>query len=629
MHHHHRVRSICSLLLISALIAAHASEPAVQPPYSWRGINGSGVFPAGDLVHDFCDLPADFTMPTLGRHEQRPDWLQPGVRRNIVWRTTLPHWGHNTPVVMGDRVFLLCEEGAGSEAALLVSIDAVTGTMLWQGTVDHLDAWPEPRRSEAKDMRARELRRWREYMTWWNRLFWNNERNRPALHDEATWNRIHGEALAAGWEFPAFDQANRELRGAPADCGNGAYRYRYGLRFGRNMNGRPVDGSLVDNWRRVNEERIYWRPGWTSEGPFYGTTMGSVVGDGTRIYAITALGAAVAYTSDGTRLWVADLGLAPSRTGLPCHNRYYHQSIASPVLADDRLVYFSWDSGAMYGLDTATGALVWTVATPITKDDKGKESKRGYSAHMAPGGTPVVMRLGDTLVAIANHGLAVRVSDGRPLGQVSRGEDRYGSTYNSWTARGDVVYAQHGGQVFAARLSIVDNQLRQEVVWQAEPQGDSRSPNLIIHGDHLFCGPLTTNPGRRRHGLSALDAATGALVRGNVAPAGTYSTALGCDGRVIVTRTGGWSNNNSTWTHYQATDFANGQRLGIGWLANPTPEGEIKERHIGTLGSAYITWGAAGVAPWGNRIFIRNNDYLWCIGDPQKPWTPPEHYLPR
>jgi hypothetical protein len=64
--------------------------------------------------------------------------------------------------------------------------------------------------------------------------------------------------------------------------------------------------------------------------------------------------------------------------------------------------------------------------------------------------------------------------------------------------------------------------------------------------------------------------------------------------------------------------------LGMGYLCPEEPAGEVRDRHIARLGSARVAWGHAGITCWGNRIFIRNNDYLWCIGDTEKPWAPGE-----
>jgi hypothetical protein len=50
------------------------------------------------------------------------------------------------------------------------------------------------------------------------------------------------------------------------------------------------------------------------------------------------------------------------------------------------------------------------------------------------------------------------------------------------------------------------------------------------------------------------------------------------------------------------------------------------DRHIARIGTARTVWGSAGIAAWDNRLFVRNNDYLWRIGDPNKPFQAPDQY---
>ena len=174
-------------LFLSTAMAGETGPAAIgpaggngQPPYSWRGINGSGVFPAQGIVTEFHDLAADVvtTVKDAKKGELKVTLPgAPGSRKNIVWRTTLPHLGQNSPVVVKDRVFVLCEEGWKSDAPLLVCCDVKDGKILWQQPVDHLDAWPADKAAEARTWRAKEHARWRKAMTWWNKLYWDNEKN--------------------------------------------------------------------------------------------------------------------------------------------------------------------------------------------------------------------------------------------------------------------------------------------------------------------------------------------------------------------------------------------------------------------------------------------------------------------
>ena len=69
------------------------------------------------------------------------------------------------------------------------------------------------------------------------------------------------------------------------------------------------------------------------------------------------------------------------------------------------------------------------------------------------------------------------------------------------------------------------------------------------------------------------------------------------------------------------------QQRGLGVLCPEAPTGEIAERHIATIGTSRIVPTRSGHTVFGNRIFIRDNDYLWCIGDPDAEWVPPETFL--
>jgi hypothetical protein len=76
-----------------------------------------------------------------------------------------------------------------------------------------------------------------------------------------------------------------------------------------------------------------------------------------------------------------------------------------------------------------------------------------------------------------------------------------------------------------------------------------------------------------------------------------------------------------------AFDVVNHQTMktvGKGLLCEPEAIGEILERHLAFLGWPEIWTGYNKISCWGNRMFIRSNDYLWCIGDPKADYVAPE-----
>ena len=104
-----RIHSVPSrLVAIFVILVAAIAGPGRAAPANWprfRGPNGSGLAPD--------DIPAQWS------------------DSHRLWKVSLPGVGHGSPVVWGERVFLLSgREGAGERTALCV--DASTGRVRWQ-----------------------------------------------------------------------------------------------------------------------------------------------------------------------------------------------------------------------------------------------------------------------------------------------------------------------------------------------------------------------------------------------------------------------------------------------------------------------------------------------------------------
>jgi outer membrane protein assembly factor BamB len=660
-------------LLLNAAMAGETGPAAIAPPaggngqapYSWRGINGSGVFPAEGIVTEFWDIAPDVvtTMKDAGaRGGERRLTLPgaPGSRKNIVWRTTLPHWGQNTPVAVKDRVFVLCEEGWKSDAPLLVCLDVKDGKILWQQPVDHLDAWPADKAKVAKETRAKHLRYWREAMIWWNRLFWDNAKNRFfSPRPVAEFDALAAQAKEAGYDWGREKGSRTErvtIDGKEVDqvhlhLGSGRGRF-YWLRGTEEMK---------QTYEACAKNRYHWYPGWTSEGPYFGSCMGSVVSDGQRVYAVTALDGAACFDLDGKRLWVADLE-GKQMIAYPASADRNHNHMASPVLAGGKLMYYHKDAVEFIALDAQTGQLAWRTPGPIKAGEKPRfhqvaGTAIGYEGgHMTPGGTPLVMVLGTTPVVVSGHGMVCRIADGKFLGQVgfptelakiSKPDDAdtavnapekglaYASSYTSWVAGGDMLYAVALGRVIAVRLGLDGEKLRQEVAWNLEGV-DVRNPNPVLAGKTLY-----VYQGKERTSVKAVEAATGKIV-GSGPGVGGYVTALGFTRDLAVWKVGDGNGGaqDAAFQSTRATSLGRGlvtytvvgvpdlKPRGTGYLWAEAPTGEIAERHIAGLGWPILAQNNSAPTCWGNRIFIRDNDYLWCIGDPAKPFLPPEQVKP-
>lgn len=83
---------------------------------AWRG-------PRGDGVSEETNVPVRWS-----------------GSENVAWKTAIPGWGHSSPIIWGDRVFVTTYVEQGGRRVLLC-LDRLTGKLLWEKTV--LTAKPE------------------------------------------------------------------------------------------------------------------------------------------------------------------------------------------------------------------------------------------------------------------------------------------------------------------------------------------------------------------------------------------------------------------------------------------------------------------------------------------------------
>lgn len=119
------MRLIVSLYLTTCLLVAAAASPV-----GWR-TDGLGYYPDATPVTEWS---AD---------------------KNVVWSTPMPAPGNSTPVIVGDRIFIL------AEPATLVCVSATEGAILWESSVAYEDlATPEEVARMGEDQAAvNEMRR--------------------------------------------------------------------------------------------------------------------------------------------------------------------------------------------------------------------------------------------------------------------------------------------------------------------------------------------------------------------------------------------------------------------------------------------------------------------------------------
>ncbi len=104
-----------ALMLVASQVSAQENWP------QWRGPDGNGVSAATGLPETWSDT------------------------ENIVWKTPLPSWSGATPIIWGDRIFVMSpskpEEGAGDQPGggpkvLLLCIAKNDGSIVWERELD-------------------------------------------------------------------------------------------------------------------------------------------------------------------------------------------------------------------------------------------------------------------------------------------------------------------------------------------------------------------------------------------------------------------------------------------------------------------------------------------------------------
>lgn len=96
-------------LLIALIFTGHATAAENWP--GWRGPRGDGT------VLDAPNLPVAFS-----------------VAEDTVWKTEIPGIGHASPVIWGDRIFLVSAD-ATTLARSLLCLDRLSGKILWSKVV--------------------------------------------------------------------------------------------------------------------------------------------------------------------------------------------------------------------------------------------------------------------------------------------------------------------------------------------------------------------------------------------------------------------------------------------------------------------------------------------------------------
>jgi outer membrane protein assembly factor BamB len=432
--------------------------------------------------------------------------------KNIRWMTGLPHRSNATPIVAGNRVFVMAEPDE------LLCLDKMTGKILWSAANNYYEALTPAERQAVPGL----------------------EKKIPPL-------------LA-------------DLRKENDFIKRTALRTR-------------IQKTLVE----IDDERFAWKADGHFQSHFgiVGFTTPSPVSDGKHVWVWCGNGVAACYDLDGKRLWM---------TRIPTNDLSYS---SAPALADGVLAVFQQK---LIGLDAHTGKVRW------------EQKKINFS-----NGSILSARIAGVEVFVNSLGDIVRASNGTLL---YREDDRAGGK-PCWAPPvivGDKIYlSRYGPQ----NLLVLDftGAASDGDAWQAK-RLQIQAPDGINRGKSVT----------RSSGGSPL------VVADMVYTVDIYSTLYAFD---LTAKKLAYHHDTELagLFHYNALPVAASPTLigkhiviqdnqGVALILEPGRAfKQVGKNHIATQFDRYWpvpaqeTIGYSPPVPDGDRMYIRGERYLYCIGE--------------
>lgn len=491
--------------------------------------------------------------------------LRWSAEENVLWRTPLANWSYSHPVVAGGRVFLMTEPGWKHDFPVLNCLDADSGEVLWQREVNQLPVTglPEARQEEVLAEYGEKLAKWRQSY----RLFhkWHSSQ------DPNEKKRVLQRMAEMGMEFdPARFQASYGvLRRAKFPWKEFCYR-------------------------KAGFQSETWQHGCGYSLSCVGQAFPTPVTDGEHVYVATAFMGFACYDLDGNLRWLRfSPGSYGGKWGVD-----YCKFARSPLLHGNLLISDLAD--VVRAFDKRTGELLWS-------HDKTGGKCTGMTL-------PAIITVGETDVLISKSH-AYRLPDGKEL--AVEGWKIQGITRLVKHDEPDVLFAVGGGEhgnweakgrgetpsPVAVRFSLDGGTLQAKVLWSGSDTGIIRShTGMVYHDGRLYLRGCI------------IDAETGEVLagstrRGRGATPRTRHLLWVANGHLY-----GLSGQKARTGTCQVYTL-DGKKVAENTLPAAEAVGEKKAQIIEQTGSA--TWSFSYGCPFtiaGDRIYIRSNDELWCIG---------------
>lgn len=558
--------------------------PTVERPLGWRA-DGTGSFSGATPVTAFDAASG----------------------KNIAWKTPMPGPSFSVPLVVGHKVFTLADNN------ILVCCDINDGAILWQKTVDHTEAMPEPRRTQA-----------RELITWYDaeyKLYGAyRERANPIL-DRA----VKAGLSAAPKEFfsdPSKDAGWNKLDAALQAELTSLHKEAVdkGYCFGVAGNCTVID--IKHPFWKTKLQQLLDVADFYSVTPWYGwinKTYANLSSDGKRVYVQVAHTVA-AYDLDGKQVWMNWDQPDPKvyDMGQVCFSTRF---VSSPTLFHDYFIVRGNDLLRVY--DRETGKKLWEVYT-FAKPAKGKKGTIQLQARQAPeNGHPAILRLPiakggyvDVLVDSAwTSSTMYRLKDGKvlktdlnPAGSgvsIVQGDIAFmGSTHDK---RGGTHKVGSCGWAYQFTATDEDTVTVKELWF---------GPG-VDNVQMLLDGKLYSENGGSR--VDFLTGAKDAAYKGAGVP-GKYTWGI-IGGKYVVRAGPAKEKGAPGQVDIGFTDTITGKSAGRGTLIDNrlSEDKDWSElwKHRGSM--CFMCDHSPSFS--GNRMFMRTYGYLWCVGDPKQPYN--------
>jgi outer membrane protein assembly factor BamB len=370
-------------------------------------------------------------------------------KNDIAWTVKLPDWGHGSPIVIGEKVFLLCEFTEGVEHyPSLVCLSAKDGKLLWKALLDHTPVLPNG---------AAIKKAWETVMTDWGK--------RRVL-------------------IQAYEASGKSADKLPAIEAAG---YEYDPRWNRLL---PKDKNHLKSELALMRQGGFaletWRQSLGSGNTIscVGQAHATPMSDGERVYVQTAFGGFFCFDLAGKLLWCAAV---PGQAGEYCRNG------RSPILYKNLLL--SDITNKVRAFDKLTGTLLWS------DDGPAKIGGEGASTIVSPAILTVAGK--DILYAAGN--CAYLLPDGKRL--TVEGWKDYGMQTLVKHDERDVVFfcgsGEHCGWTdkggdnatyrppAAVRFRLEGDSLNATVLWNGKDLGGKEtaggnSPWMLYHAGKFY-----------------------------------------------------------------------------------------------------------------------------------------------